>query len=92
VAQRATLAFAQSWNPSAPPRCSRDRPAPVAHTANALYSESREEVGRQALAQPEPILEWTGIEAAEALVNSSHTKVVVIGNPKNGLPLILSGQ
>lgn len=38
------------------------------------------------------LLEWKGIEATEKLVNSNNTKVVVIGNPKNGLPLILSGQ
>ena len=38
------------------------------------------------------LLEWKGIEATEKLVNSTNTKVVVIGNPKNGLPLILSGQ
>lgn len=37
------------------------------------------------------LLEWKGIEATEKLVNSPNTKVVVIGNPKNGLPLILGG-
>jgi len=30
-----------------------------------------------------------GTAATEKLVNSPNTKVVVIGNPKNGLPLIL---
>jgi len=35
------------------------------------------------------LLEWKGIEATEALARSPNTKVVVIGNPKNGLPLIL---
>jgi prohibitin 1 len=35
------------------------------------------------------LLEWKGIEATELLSKSSNTKVVVIGNPKNGLPLIL---
>lgn len=35
------------------------------------------------------LLEWKGIEATETLAKSSNTKVVVIGNPKNGLPLIL---
>jgi prohibitin 1 len=35
------------------------------------------------------LLEWKGIEATEKLADSSNTKVVVIGNPKNGLPLIL---
>jgi len=38
------------------------------------------------------ILEWKGIEATEKLANSQNTKVVVIGNPKNGLPLILGGE
>ena len=35
------------------------------------------------------LLEWKGIEATELLSESPNTKVVVIGNPKNGLPLIL---
>jgi regulator of protease activity HflC (stomatin/prohibitin superfamily) len=35
------------------------------------------------------LLEWKGIEATEILSKSPNTKVVVIGNPKNGLPLIL---
>jgi len=35
------------------------------------------------------LLEWKGIEATENLAKSSNSKVVVIGNNKNGLPLIL---
>jgi len=35
------------------------------------------------------LLEWKGIEATETLARSANTKVVVIGNSKNGLPLIL---
>jgi regulator of protease activity HflC (stomatin/prohibitin superfamily) len=35
------------------------------------------------------LLEWKGIEATENLAKSSNAKVVVIGNSKNGLPLIL---
>ena len=35
------------------------------------------------------LLEWKGIEATEKLADSSNAKVVVVGNPKNGLPLIL---
>jgi len=35
------------------------------------------------------LLEWKGIEATENLSKSANTKVVVIGNSKNGLPLIL---
>ena len=35
------------------------------------------------------VLQWKGIEATELLAKSSNTKVVVIGNSKNGLPLIL---
>jgi prohibitin 1 len=35
------------------------------------------------------LLEWKGIEATEKLAMSNNTKVVVIGNPKNGLPLVL---
>ena len=35
------------------------------------------------------LLEWKGIEATENLAKSPNAKVVVIGNSKNGLPLIL---
>ena len=35
------------------------------------------------------LLEWKGIEATENLARSGNAKVVVIGNNKNGLPLIL---
>jgi prohibitin 1 len=35
------------------------------------------------------LLEWKGIEATEKLALSNNTKVVIIGNPKNGLPLVL---
>jgi prohibitin 1 len=35
------------------------------------------------------LLEWKGIEATETLAKSGNSKVVVIGNSKNGLPLIL---
>ena len=38
------------------------------------------------------LLEWKGIEATEKLAQSPNTKVVVIGNPKNGMPIILGGQ
>lgn len=37
------------------------------------------------------LLEWKGIEATEKLAASSNAKVVVIGNPKSGLPIILGG-
>jgi prohibitin 1 len=35
------------------------------------------------------LLEWKGIEATERLASSNNAKVVIIGNPKNGLPLVL---
>ena len=38
------------------------------------------------------LLEWKGIEATEKLAMSPNTKVVVVGNPKSGLPIILSGE
>lgn len=38
------------------------------------------------------LLEWKGIEATEALAKSSNSKIIVIGNPKNGLPLVLGGK
>ena len=38
------------------------------------------------------LLEWKGIEATEKLANSPNAKIVVIGNSKNGLPLILGGE
>ncbi|MEO8190320.1 MAG: prohibitin family protein [Acidobacteriota bacterium] len=38
------------------------------------------------------LLEWKGIEATEKLAMSNNTKVVVIGNPKSGLPIILGND
>jgi prohibitin 1 len=35
------------------------------------------------------LLEWKGIEATEKLADSNNAKVVIIGNGKNGLPLIM---
>jgi prohibitin 1 len=35
------------------------------------------------------LLEWKGIEATEKLATSSNAKVVIVGNTKNGLPLVL---
>src|SRR6516225_3845018 len=35
------------------------------------------------------LLEWKGIEATEKLASSSNAKVVIVGNAKNGLPLVL---
>jgi prohibitin 1 len=35
------------------------------------------------------LLEWKGIEATERLANSANSKLVIIGNPMNGLPLVL---
>jgi prohibitin 1 len=37
------------------------------------------------------LLEWKGIEATEKLAASANSKVVVIGNSKTGLPIILGG-
>ena len=37
------------------------------------------------------LLEWKGIEATEKLAASNNAKVVIVGNAKNGLPLILGG-
>jgi prohibitin 1 len=38
------------------------------------------------------LLEWKGIEATEKLATSTNSKVVIVGNSKNGLPVILSPQ
>jgi len=38
------------------------------------------------------LLEWKGIEATEKLAMSQNTKVVVIGNAKSGLPIILGNE
>ena len=35
------------------------------------------------------LLEWKGIEATEKLATSANSKVVIVGNTKNGLPLVL---
>jgi regulator of protease activity HflC (stomatin/prohibitin superfamily) len=37
----------------------------------------------------EPLLAWKGIEATQQLAHSQNTKIIVIGNPKNGMPLII---
>src|SRR5213082_2518277 len=37
------------------------------------------------------LLEWKGIEATEKLATSPNAKVVIVGNQKNGLPLVLGG-
>jgi regulator of protease activity HflC (stomatin/prohibitin superfamily) len=36
------------------------------------------------------LLEWKGIEATENLAKSPNSKIIVIGNTKNGLPLVMS--
>jgi prohibitin 1 len=38
------------------------------------------------------LLEWKGIEATEKLALSANTKIVVIGNSKTGLPIILGDK
>ena len=40
----------------------------------------------------EKLLEWKGIEATMELVKSNNSKVIVVGNSKNGLPLIYAGE
>jgi len=34
------------------------------------------------------LLEWKGIEATEKVATSTNAKVVMIGSPRNGLPII----
>jgi regulator of protease activity HflC (stomatin/prohibitin superfamily) len=38
------------------------------------------------------LLEWKGIEATIELSRSSNAKVIVVGNPKSGLPLIYAAE
>jgi prohibitin 1 len=38
------------------------------------------------------LLQWKGIEATETLAKSPNSKIIIIGNTKTGLPLVLSGQ
>jgi prohibitin 1 len=38
------------------------------------------------------LLEWKGIEATMELSRSPNAKIVVVGNPRTGLPLIFSGD
>jgi len=40
----------------------------------------------------EKLLEWKGIEATVELVKSQNSKVIVVGNSRNGLPLVYSGE
>lgn len=35
------------------------------------------------------LLAWKGIEATQQLAHSPNAKIVIIGNPKNGMPLII---
>jgi regulator of protease activity HflC (stomatin/prohibitin superfamily) len=35
------------------------------------------------------LLAWKGIEATQQLAHSENAKIVIIGNPKNGMPLII---
>ena len=35
------------------------------------------------------LLAWKGIEATQQLAHATNSKVVIIGNPKNGMPLII---
>jgi regulator of protease activity HflC (stomatin/prohibitin superfamily) len=35
------------------------------------------------------LLAWKGIEATQQLAHSNNSKIVIIGNPKNGMPLIV---
>lgn len=37
----------------------------------------------------ERLLAWKGIEATQQLAHSTNSKIVIIGNPKNGMPLII---
>jgi regulator of protease activity HflC (stomatin/prohibitin superfamily) len=37
----------------------------------------------------EQLLAWKGIEATQQLAHSQNSKIVIIGNPKNGMPLII---
>lgn len=38
------------------------------------------------------VLKWKGIEATEKLAESPNAKIIVIGNAKDGLPIILGGD
>ena len=38
------------------------------------------------------LLEWKGIEATEKFAASPNSKVVIVGNSKNGLPIVLGGS
>jgi prohibitin 1 len=38
------------------------------------------------------LLEWKGIEATMEVAKSQNSKVIIVGNPKNGLPLIFPSQ
>ncbi len=40
----------------------------------------------------EKLLDWKGIEATIELAKSQNSKVIVVGNAKNGLPLIYAGE
>ena len=70
-----------------PARRSSRRPSASASRRRASRT-SRRSWRRGSRAQ---LLEWKGIEATEKLAMSPNAKVVVVGNPKSGLPIILGG-
>ena len=66
----------------------RGRGGPGVRGANEPFVAWAAKLGRLIFISPQ-LLEWKGIEATESLSKSANTKIVVIGNSKNGLPLIL---
>jgi len=38
------------------------------------------------------LLAWKGIEATQQLAHSTNSKIIIIGNPKNGMPLIIPSE
>ena len=38
------------------------------------------------------LLKWKGVEATEKFANSPNTKIVIMGNDSNGLPVILNAD
>jgi hypothetical protein len=59
-------------------------------TASTLSIERAFE--RQVEGISEKLLEWKGIEATVELAKSPNAKIVVVGNPKPGLPLIFGAD
>ena len=68
----------------------RERPEAERKRVEAAGIKDFQDIVTQGIS--EKLLEWKGIEATMELARSGNSKIVVIGNSRNGLPLIFSAD